>query len=112
MLVTKELYERILEKKGKLDSLRPFQKEALKRLREYLLVELTYNSNAIEGNTLTKQETRLVIEEGLTIGGKSLREHLEAINHPAALDAIEKEAKAGGLSEAFILYLHGIVLRG
>lgn len=103
---------RIAEKKKRLDSLRPFPKEALQRLREYILTELTYNSNAIEGNTLTRQETRLVIEEGLTIGGKSLREHLEAINHPAALAAVEKEAREKRISEAFVLYLHSLVLKG
>ena len=112
MQIEKGLYFRILEKKKKLDSLRPFQKDALEKLREFLLVELTYNTNAIEGNTLSRQETRLVLEEGLTIGGKTLREHLEAVNHPAALNAVEKEVKEKKVTEAFVLYLHSLVLKG
>ncbi len=105
------LLRRIDDKKKRLDSLRPLPKEGLQRLREVMFVELTYNSNAIEGNTLTKQETKLVLEEGLTIGGKTMREHLEAINHIEAMGAIESELKGGGLSEAFILYLHSLVLK-
>ncbi len=93
MLVDKELYERILKKKKELDSLRPFSKSSLRRLKENFDVESTYNSNAIEGNTLTKGETRLVIEEGITIGGKSIREHFEAINHKKAIDFIESIVK-------------------
>ncbi len=92
------LLRRIDDKKTRLDSLRPLPKEGLQRLREVMFVELTYNSNAIEGNTLTKQETKLVLEEGLTIGGKTMREHLEAINHIEAMGAIESELKGGGLS--------------
>jgi len=113
-MIEKHLLERIEEKKRKLDSCRPFPKESLARLRENVLVSLTYNSNAIEGNSLTLQETRLVLEEGITIGGKSLREHLEAINHKPALDVVEAEAKAKSknISEAFVSYLHAIVLKG
>ncbi|MFH1106744.1 MAG: Fic family protein [Candidatus Micrarchaeota archaeon] len=108
------LWARITEKKGRLDRLRPFSQAALARLRESILVSLAYNSNAIEGNSLTLQETKLVIEEGLTIGGKSLREHLEAVNHKPALAAIEAEAADAGkpFSEAFVCYLHSIVLKG
>jgi len=112
-MVNPELVRRIEAKKARLDRLRPLPKEALAKLREEFLVRLAYNSNAIEGNTLTLGETRLVIEEGLTIGGKSLREHLEARNHIPALEAIEQEAKGKGrYTEAFINYLHGLVLKG
>ena len=62
---------------------------ALLRLREQIGVEMTYHSNAIEGNTLTLQETRLILETGITIGGKSLREHFEVINHQEALTYVE-----------------------
>lgn len=93
MLVNKEIYQRIMKKKKELDSLRPFSKASLKRLKENFNIESTYNSNAIEGNTLTKSETRLVIEEGITIGGKSMREHFEAINHKNAIDFIESIVK-------------------
>ena len=93
MLVDKELYQRILRKKKELASLRPFSKASLIRLKENFNVESTYNSNAIEGNTLTKSETRLVIEEGITIGGKSMREHFEAINHKKAIEFVESIVK-------------------
>ena len=58
-------------------------------MREQILVEWIYNSNAIEGSTITLQETRLILETGLTIGGKSLREHFEVINHRDAIDYVE-----------------------
>ena len=93
MIVDKELYNRILEKKHELDRLRPFSSSSLKILRENFNVESTYNSNAIEGNTLNKSETKLVIEEGITIGGKSMREHFEAVNHKSAIDYIESIVK-------------------
>jgi len=112
MLIESKLYEEIIRKKKRLDELRPLSNEALDSLRKAMLVDLAYNSDAIEGNTLTHGETKLVIEEGLTIGGKSLREHLEAINHVEALSAIENEARHKGLSEESILYIHSIVLKG
>ena len=67
--------------KERLTEIRPLPVEALKKIEEAFAIEYTYESNKIEGNTLTLQETALVIEKGLTIGGKSLNEHLEAINH-------------------------------
>ena len=69
----------IEQKKGELDRLRPLSGGALAQLQKYYDVELTYSSNAIEGNTLTHRETAEVIEHGITVGGKSLREHLEAV---------------------------------
>jgi cell filamentation protein, protein adenylyltransferase len=73
------------EKKARLDRLRPLSGDALAQLQKYYDVELTYTSNAIEGNTLTRRETAEVIEHGITAGGKSLREHLEAVDHYEAL---------------------------
>jgi len=67
--------------KTELSSLRPLPKEALNKIQNALDMEYTYESNRIEGNTLTLQETALVVNEGITISGKSMREHLEAINH-------------------------------
>ena len=93
MIVNNELFNRIIKKKKELDKLRPFSKASLKRLKQNFIVESTYNSNAIEGNTLTKSETKLVIEEGVTIGGKPLREYFEAINHKEAIDFIESIVK-------------------
>jgi Fic family protein len=73
------------QKKADLDRLRPLSGGALAQLQKYYDVELTYTSNAIEGNTLTHRETAEVIEHGITVGGKSLREHLEAVDHYEAL---------------------------
>ena len=75
------LLARIQEKKARLDRLRPLPSAAVRRLQEQLNLEWTYNSNAIEGNTLTLRETQLILEQGITIGGKSLREHFEVVNH-------------------------------
>ena len=72
------------EKKERLDRARPFPQNALKSLQEKITLEWTYHSNAIEGNTLTLKETKVVLE-GITIGGKSIKEHLEAINHNEAI---------------------------
>ena len=78
-------------KKQLLDTHKPLPKEIIKNLDEWFRIELTYTSNAIEGNTLTRQETALVVEEGITVQGKSIQEHLEAINHAKAFDYIQKE---------------------
>lgn len=100
------------EKKAQLDGLRPLSPNTLKSLREKLALEWTYHSNAIEGNTLTLKETKVVLE-GITIGGKSVREHLEAINHNEAIRYLE-EIVAGGedISEWQIKNIHAIVLKG
>lgn len=74
--------------KSVLDSYRPFSDHVVKQLKDYYRIGLTYTSNAIEGNTLTESETKVVIEDGITIGGKSLREHYEAIGHAKAYDHI------------------------
>jgi Fic family protein len=83
------LLSRIEQKKMQLDELRPLTTAAIARLRDQILVEWIYNSNAIEGSTITLQETRLILETGLTIGGKSLREHFEVINHKDAINYVE-----------------------
>jgi Fic family protein len=75
-------------------------------------VEWTYHSNAIEGNTLTLAETRLVLLDGLTVGGKSLREHLEALNHKHAIDLVEALAKRNEpITEHNIRQIHALILR-
>ena len=73
-------FKEVNEKLEKLNSKRPLSKEAIKSLQNAINLEWTYNSNGIEGNTLTLKETKVVLE-GITIGGKSLREHMEVINH-------------------------------
>jgi Fic family protein len=83
------LLARLEQKKTRLDALRPLPAAALRRLNQQLTIEWIYNSNAIEGSTLTLRETQLILETGLTIGGKSLREHFEVINHKEAIEYVE-----------------------
>lgn len=78
--------DRIAAKKTELDRLRPLSEKSLAALSSWYDVELIYTSNAIEGNTLTRSETAIVLEKGLTIGGKPLKDHLEVIGHKDALD--------------------------
>jgi len=113
MLMDKRLYKRVTIKKKELDSLRPLPKSALERLRKQFAIELAYNSNAIEGNSLTLSETRLVIEEGITVKGKPLREHFEALNHQKAFELLESFVKEKRqLSEELIKEIHKAILSG
>src|SRR5579872_2094105 len=107
------LLQRIATKKGELDRLRPLAVPALAGLQKFYDVELTYTSNAIEGNTLTLRETAEVIEHGITVGGKTLRDHLEAVDHyNAVLWMRELAAKATPIDETTARELHRrIVLR-
>jgi Fic family protein len=106
------MFEVINEKKAELDRLRPLPKYTLKSLREKLILEWTYNSNAIEGNTLTMNETKVVLE-GITVGGKTFREHLEVINHRNAISYVEEIVqKKEPFSEWQIKNLHRLVLKG
>jgi excisionase family DNA binding protein len=113
MLMDEKLCERVSCKKKELDALRPLPKGALGKLRKQFAIELAYNSNAIEGNTLTLKETQMVIEEGITIKGKPLREHFEAINHQKAFELLESQVKKKArLSGDIIRELHSLVLAG
>lgn len=97
--------------KKELDSKRPISKETLKSLKESINLEWTYNSNGIEGNTLTLRETQVVLE-GITVGGKSIKEHLEAINHEQAilfLDELVKDNEP--ITEWNIKNIHGLILK-
>jgi Fic family protein len=97
--------------KARLDALRPLPDAALRNLHDELVLRWTYNSNAIEGNTLTLMETKVVLE-GITIGGKLLREHFEAINHRDAILYVEEVVqRAEPLSEWQIRNLHRLVLK-
>lgn len=110
-LINKRIHERVLDKKKRLDSYRPISLSLVKRLKEQLCINYTYNSNAIEGNTLTLHETRLVIQEGITIGGKSITEVLEAKNHPEAINFIEDlVSEKREISEDNILGLHKLIM--
>lgn len=96
--------------KEKLNSLRHLQGD---KVAQAFDIEYTYESNKIEGNTLTLQETALVIEKGLTVGGKSLYEHLEAINHAHAIDYIKELAKEKqSITERDLLQIHRLILQG
>ena len=100
--------------KNELDKLRPLNFEQVKNLKTFFDVEFTYNSTAIEGNTLSYQETKIVLLDGITIGGKSVREHLEIINHKEAIDYIEELARRekSELRRTDIFNIHSIVLKG
>ena len=101
----------LTKKKLELDKLHPIDKALEHNLYEWFRVELTYSSNAIEGNTLTRQETALVIEKGIAVGGKSLNEHLEAKNHAKALDWIKEFSKRNTIiSEKELLHIHSMIL--
>jgi Fic family protein len=107
-----QIFARLGEKKARLGAARPLPPGIVAKLKEYFDVEWTYHSNAIEGSTLTLAETRLVLLDGLTVDGKSLREHLEAINHKHAIDFIEAlAAKAEPITEHNIRQIHALILR-
>jgi len=101
------------EKKKQLDAAQPLPVALVRNLQEWFAVEFTYTSNALEGNTLSLSETAMVVEKGITVGGKTIREHLEAINHTQAIDFIEDLAhkQRADLAIDDILAIHKIVLQ-
>jgi Fic family protein len=107
-----ELRAVIAAKKAELDRLRPQLRAGLGNFEHVHDLELTYSSNAIEGNTLTAAETTLVIERGITIGGKPLKDHLEAIDHYDAIRYVRALARQkSSLTEADIRQLHHLVVQ-
>ena len=107
------LMEWIREKRERLDALRPLDRDLVKKLHEEMRVLHTYNSNAIEGNPLTLSETKFVVNEGITIGGKTLREHLEATNNARGYDLIVRLAREQApISHVTIQQIHEVVTRG
>ena len=107
-----KLLKSIEGKKQELDKYRPFSASLVRKLDEAFSLEWTFNSNAIEGNTLSLQETELVVNRGVTIGGKSLREHFEAINHVDAIKYLYKFCERKTMfSEKFILKIHELILK-
>jgi len=114
MYLSKKTTQSLNEKLKALNKLRPIDASLLEKIKKNFQLEMTYNSNAIEGNTLTKKETFWVISEGLTIKGKSLKEHLEARNHQEALeflyDLIDKD-KQNTISEHLIKQMHTLVVK-
>ncbi|MBU2213212.1 MAG: Fic family protein [Patescibacteria group bacterium] len=107
------IQKRIDEKLAKLNKLRPLNTNQVRKLREQLEIEMTYNSNAIEGNSLTLRETWLVLHEGLTIKGKPLKDHLEAKDHQEALDFLYELVSGNRctISEHLIRQLHQLIVQ-
>lgn len=110
VVVPNKLFDEIEAKKHRLDSMPPLTAGEVARLNEEFIVEYTYNSNAIEGNTLTLQETDWVLK-GLTVAQKPLKDHLEVVGHKEAFDFISKMVKSKEpLSESLIKQIHFLVL--
>lgn len=102
------LYEKADRYKAKIDSVRPLTEREAKNLDDYFKIGLTFSSNAIEGNTLTISETKVLLEDGLTVGGKPIRDYYEATGHGKAYDYMLTLAKdrSAPLTEEQILKLH------
>lgn len=112
--LNKKLQDRIEEKVKELNKLRPLPASAVKKLQEQFRIEMTYNSNGIEGNSLTLKETFLVINEGITVKGKPLKDHLEAKNHYEALEYLSDLVEKGRrqtISERLIRKLHQLITK-
>ena len=102
----KELLKKIDLLKTRIDGHRPMNSHMVKQLREYFRIGVTYSSNALEGNSLTETETKIVIEDGITIGGKPVKDHLEALGHSEAYDLLFRLSKHRDITEANIKELH------
>ena len=101
----------IADRKARLDALRPLHGPSLAALDRWFDVELTFTSNAIEGSTLTRTETAVVVEKGITIGGKPLRDHLEALDHMDALALVRALAsRSEPIREFDLREIHRLVL--
>ena len=107
-----ELFAELDTLKSRLDAHCPLPPDVVSQIREDMRIRFTYHSNAIEGNTLTMSETKAVLEDGITIGGKSLKEHLEAVGHSHAIDYLEALAHGDeALTERTLKEFHSLILR-
>jgi len=105
-------FDRLADKLASLNKVRPLPGPAISKIKEALQIEWTYNSNSIEGNTLSLRETQMVLQEGITIKGKSLREHFEAKNHETAINHLYTLVKKNYvLTSSDVLSLHSFVMR-
>jgi Fic family protein len=107
------ILKNITDKKKQLDQYKPFPKVFIENMEQWYKIELTYSSNAIEGNTLTRQQTAQIVEKGITVKGKSITEHLEAVNHAKAYEYIKllNLNSAKEINKRILLDLHAIILR-
>lgn len=110
-MIEKRSVRRIQEKKARLDALRPLPAASVRRLNEHLTIEWIFNSTAIEGNSLTLRETQLILETGITVGGKLLQAHLEVVNHRDAIYLTESWVRSQVPLTAFhVKQLHSLLL--
>jgi len=106
-----DIYKEIDLLKEEIDNYKPMPKELIEQLKQYYRIGLTYTSNAIEGNSLTETETKVIIEDGITVGGKPIRDYFEAIGHSEAYDYIYSLSKKRDYSEEIIRKLHELFYR-
>lgn len=105
------IYEKVDANQAKVNELRPFEGHMLKQLQDYYRIGLTWSSNALEGNTLTISETKVLLEDGLTVGGKPLRDALEAVGHADAYDFMFTLLRKREITEQDILMMHHLFYR-
>ena len=106
-----EILKTIDKLKIEIERIKPLNADELKQLKDYYKIGLTYSSNAIEGNSIDETETKIIIEDGLTIGGKSLREHFEVIGHAEAYEYIYSLVKNKTIKESDIKKIHYLFYR-
>lgn len=100
------LFQQIDLYKAVIDELRPFEGDLLNEIKAYYRIGLTWSSNALEGNTLTESETKVLLEDGLTVGGKPLRDTFEALGHAQAYDLMFSLLRSHQITEADTLTMH------
>lgn len=101
-----EILKEIDKLQDEINAFRPLPANTVKQLKEYYRVGLTYTSNALEGNSLTETETKVILEDGITIGGKPIKDYYEALGHSEAYDYIYKLAKDKDFTEDDVKKLH------
>ncbi len=105
----KDIFKEIDLLRDEINSYRPLHTHLLKQIREYYKIELTYTSNALEGNALSESETKIVLEEGIAIGGKPLKDHMEALGHAEAMDYLHTLVEGKSVQEDNIQQLHKLI---
>ena len=106
------IYRRIDANKAAIDTIRPFEGELLRQLQAYYRIGLTWTSNALEGNSLTEVETKILLEDGLTAGGKPLRDTFEALGHAKAYDFMFTLLQNKSIAENDALTMHRMFYKG